>query len=83
MCLLASRNRFLTGRGCQSVVRPAGFISLQFSNSRRASFCRMLMETRDSLLLIVRWPAVRASFGSLVVSGWTGPPAERDVEILV
>jgi len=43
----------------------------------------MLMETRDSLLLIVRWPAVRASFGSLVVSGWTGPPAERDVEILV
>jgi len=65
------------------VLRPAGFISLQFSNSRRASFCRMLMETRDSLLLIVRWPAVRASFGSLVVSGWTRPPAERDVEILV
>lgn len=42
----------------------------------------MLMETRDSLLLIVQWPAVRASLGSLVVSGWTGPPAEGDVEIL-
>jgi hypothetical protein len=48
-----------------------GFISSQFSNSRRASFCRMFMETRDSLLLIVPWPAVRASFGSFVVSEWT------------
>ena len=42
----------------------------------------MLMETRDSLLLIVRWPAVRVSFGSLVVNGWTRPPAKGDVEIL-
>lgn len=68
--------------GQLGVLRPTGFISSQFSNSRRASFCRMLMETRDSLLLIVRWPAVSVSFGSLVVNGWTRPPAEGDVEIL-
>lgn len=41
----------------------------------------MLMETRDSLLLIVLLPAVRVRPGSLVVSGWNRPPAEGDVEI--
>jgi len=65
----------------REVLRPAGLISLQFSNSRRASFCRMFIETRDSLLLIVWWPRVRASPGSLVVNGWTGPRAEGDVEV--
>jgi hypothetical protein len=73
MCLLASRNRFLTGWGGQTWCGQQGFISSQFSNSKRASFCRMLMETRDSLLLIVPWPAVRVSFGSLVVGWWARP----------
>lgn len=41
----------------------------------------MLMETRDSLLLIVRWPAVRV-VGLARRRSWTGPPAEGDVEIL-
>jgi hypothetical protein len=45
-------------RVVKHVLGQQGFINLQFSNSRRASFCRMLMETRDSLLLIVPLPAV-------------------------
>ena len=75
MCLLASRNRFLTERGGQACIGPEGFINLQFSNSRRASFCRMFMETRDSLLLIFPLSAVRVSSGLLVVDEWTRPPA--------